>query len=183
MTYCFFENDGSLFEKRRVTFWKTTSHFLKTTGCFFTTDGSFLWILGECENLIEESTNEYREFHLWKYLYLPFLTRARVRAHYRSFRFFAVTSVTKFSQHTIFQNIRVWSRRILTNRLFKFPKFGGKNLKKCDFVFSSSPKFRLFWLRFLPLMWHLWQQKNNIAVGRRAHTRIGAHTLRACTHT
>ena len=101
-TCCFFKNDVLFLRKRRVV-------SSKTTCCFFKNDVLFLQkrrvtfskrqvIFYGClggENNIEERENEYREFYCEKSYNHP-SSRARVRAHHRSFYLFAVTSFTVF---------------------------------------------------------------------------------------
>ena len=41
--------------------------------------------------------------------------------------------------------------------------------------------FELFFLRIFLLVWHLWQQKNNIAVGMRARTRVRERKVQRCS--
>ncbi len=111
-TSYFLKNDRSFLVKRRVTFQKTTGHFSENDGLFFT-DALMLpniqrhivkLILridyptpriGNCEN----SHNRHP-------------TRAYVRAHNRSFLFFAVTSVTRLFISSYIPNVYV----LLTNK-------------------------------------------------------------------
>ena len=94
-TYCFFENDVLFPRKWRVVSSKTTCCFFKNDVSLFQNDRSFSMDVWEWKSNIEERENEYREFYCEKSYNHP-SSRARVRAHHRSFYLFAVTSVTVF---------------------------------------------------------------------------------------
>ena len=94
-TCCFFENDVLFLRKRRVVSSKTTCCFFKNDVSLFQNDRSFSMDVWEWKSNIEERENEYREFYCKKSYNHP-SSRARVRAHHRSFYLFAVTSVTVF---------------------------------------------------------------------------------------
>ena len=60
---------------------------------------------------------------------------------------------------------------ILTNRGVCSSKNNGNAIEKCVFCRRFEFNIPPFSLISSSQVWHLWQQKNNIAVGRRAHTR------------
>ena len=60
---------------------------------------------------------------------------------------------------------------ILTIKTYKGWKFGKKSHRQTQFLSEIGRIFCQAFVRFSSLVWHLWQQKINIAVGRRAHIR------------
>ena len=87
--------DVLFLRKQRVVSSKTTCCFFKNDVSLFQNDRSFSMDVWEWKSNIEERENEYREFYCEKSYNHP-SSRARVRAHHRSFYLFAVTSVTVF---------------------------------------------------------------------------------------
>ena len=77
------------------------------------------------------------------------------------------------------QSNKANSGSILTNQSFQLPKFTGKNLEKVSYCWVIFQKYPLRLVRFFPLVWHLWQQKNNIAVGMCTRTHIRNSCVRA----
>ena len=106
-----------------------------------------------------------------KNIYKTILLRVRARTHYRSFCFFAVTSVTRKLYFTGFQVIADTPWININNEVIRVGLVRGKRYRKSRFSSCVSLNFRLFFVHLFLGVWHLWQQKNNIAVGRRAHVR------------
>ena len=111
-----------------------------------------------------------------KNTYKTILSRVRARTHHRSFYFFAVTSVTRKLYFTGFQLIADTTWININNEVIRVGLVRGKRYRKSHFTSCVSLNFRLFFVHLFLGVWHLWQQKNNIAVGRRAHVRV--HTRR-----
>ena len=106
-----------------------------------------------------------------KNTYKTILSRVRARTHHRSFCFFAVTSVTKMLYSTGFQLIAniLWiniNNEVIRVGLVRWKSIGNSVLFLAFHWISGC-----FFVHFFLGVWHLWQQKNNIAVGRRAHVR------------
>ena len=112
-----------------------------------------------------------------KNIYKTILSRVRARTHHRSFYFFAVTSVTRKLYFTGFQVIAdtLWIN--INNEVIRVGLVRGKRYRKSRFSSCVSLNFRLFFVHLFLGVWHLWQQKNNIAVGRRAHVRTRTRKL------
>ena len=86
-TTCRFdENNVSFYEKQRVLLMKTTYRFMKNNGLFSVN-------VRRLKNN-QRTTHQKQSFSKCENTYNHSLSRARVRTHYRSFCFFAVTSVT-----------------------------------------------------------------------------------------
>ena len=100
------------------------------------------------------------------------LSRVRAHAQYRSFCLFAVTSVTV---SYAMRYVSIYCGVFYTY----FKRFGFQRLKihrehdQKSFLFLFRPSQNgLFFHQNFSFVWHLWQQKINIAVGRRARTRV-----------
>ena len=152
--WCSSKNNGLFLWKRRVVLWKVTCCFPRMFGC----GKNYRWI-----------TNQKLNFSKCENIYNHPLSRARVRAHYMSFYIFAVTSVTGGYVICYFSGCywvfwACFNKYTLqsTSTLLKTPRK----------IYTSCLLFLLFRGLIFPLLWHLWQQKNNIAVGRRARTRV-----------
>ena len=150
------ENNVSFCEKQRVVLWEITARFLERNGGEWTTRKSGNWKTGKlnCKNT-----------------YKTILSRVRARTHHRSFYFFAVTSVTRKLYFTGIQYVADTLRTKVNNEVVRVGLVRCKRYRKSHFTSCVSLNFRLFFVHFFLGVWHLWQQKNNIAVGRRAHVR------------
>ena len=107
-----------------------------------------------------------------KNTYKTILSRVRARTHHRSFYFFAVTSVTRKLYFTGFQVIADTFWININNEVIQVGLVRCKRYRKVRFSSFVSLNFRLFFVHLFLGVWHLWQQKHNIAVGRRAHARV-----------
>lgn len=95
------------------------------------------------------------------------LSRVRACAHSRSFCLFAVTSVTAVSVNGSFSVTCVFGFAIFNNKTIRVFKFRLICQQKSRFFLLHFAKFLSLFPRFPPCLWHLWQPKNNIAVGMR----------------
>ena len=155
--------DVLFLRKWRVVSSKVTCCFFKNDVSLFQNDRSFSADVWEWKNNIEERENEYREFYCENSYNHP-SSRARVRAHHRSFYLFAVTSVTVFLITRYYSVCYDWFYEYFNNYATQSPKNHRKTTEKYFLKYYFS---HLIFTQ----VWHLWQQKNNIAVGRRARAR------------
>ena len=156
-TACFTQNDVLFFIKRHVTFFKW--RVVLDEGAEITISLSenvhWRWTLYNCENT-----------------YNHFPSRARVYARFQEFLSFCCHKCHR-PHHKPLRNKRLntYLRYISTNLEIYSVESRWKNKEKrayCPFVF---PFFSVLLLSFWTRVWHLWQQKINIAVGMRA-TRV-----------
>ena len=118
-TYRFGKNNVSFWWKQRVVLWEVTCCFQTTFGC----RKNYRW-----------ATHQKQSFSNCKKIYNHPLSRARVRAHHRTFCIFAVTSVTAPIIIHYIPNYYANHRHILTNKQFNPHKQGRKYLEKLPFL-------------------------------------------------
>ena len=106
-----------------------------------------------------------------KYLYPPSLAHTRTRALQEFFSFCCHKCHAVIDKVLYFSLLWVLLLWILTNGCFKCWKYAGEDNGIGRFFHFNSPPKGLFFHQLFLCMWHLWQQKNKIAVGRRAHIR------------
>ena len=170
MTCCFVENDVLFCWKRRVV-------LLKTTCCFSHTIG------GTEKNKRRVENEDRREGTLEsknEFVKIPIITLSRAYAYARTkqeFYHFCCHKCHRFICKLLWYRVLLYAYGyILTVGVLVSSKFVISNRENTVFPFFLFLHFcQLFFL--LPsLVWHLWQQKNNIAVGMRA-LRIRARKL------
>ena len=106
---------------------------------------------------------------------------SHAHAYARSTGVFAFL-LSQVSQH--FRNVLVikmlhHERAYFNKSLIQVTQIRWTKLEKVRFCFVISPQKTTVLASFSPLMWHLWQQKNNIAVGTRARRCIHPCAMRA----
>ena len=105
-------------------------------------------------------------------IYILPLSRVRAHAQYRSFCLFAVTSVTGiYAMRYVSIHCGVFCTYF---KIFGFQrlKIHREHDQKSFLSLFRPPEIGQFFHQNFPFAWHLWQQKMNIAVGRRARTRV-----------
>ena len=95
-------------------------------------------------------------------------SRAHAYAHNTGVFAFLLSQVSQHLRNVLVIKILHNERVYFNKSLLQITQIRWTNLKKCGFVLSSSPKKSAVLASISPLVWHLWQQKNNIAVGTRA---------------
>mgnify|MGYP001744575896 CR=1 FL=1 len=140
--------------------------FHKMTCCFLCT----FW----CKETPERHAIYKPRFWNVKYLYPPSLARTHTRALQEFFSFCCHKCHTIIDKVLYFSLLWVFLLCILINGCFKRRKYAGKDNDVGRFFRFYCPQKWLFFHQLFLCMWHLWQQKNKIAVGRRAYTREGS---------
>ena len=187
MTACFSKNDVWFWWKRRVVLVKTTCCFsendvlfwgkrrvvlVKMTCCFGENDVWFSMKGRKRENTHPRNKNREQRIRIVKIPITP-IPRAHAYTHITGVFAFLLSQVSQdYLQYAVNQISMVFFRQILTETGFKGGKHTDNVSQKSFFSFFRPPKFARFFPPNFPLMWHLWQQKINIAVGRRARTRV-----------
>ena len=187
MTCCFNENDVLFWWKRRVVLVKTTCCFSKndvlfwgkrrvvlrkTTCCFGENDVLFSMKGRERENTYPRNWNREHCIRIVKTSITPF-SRAHAYTRITGVFAFLLSQVSQNNrQHTIIQSITTYFQTYFNKHEFQRLKIGWKLDQKSFFSFFRPPNFARFFPPNFPLVWHLWQQKINIAVGRRSRTRV-----------
>ena len=171
----FTQNNGLFSKKRRLTFHKTTCCFQKTTAHFIQNDVLFSKTHESRRKLSKKGKSTYpilraeREgFEIVKILKSILLARTRTRAVQRVLSF-CCHKCHSTTQKTII-NKQINKKKNTKNKKKKHPmyKFLANEREKQTFY---SFVFAFFRPAFSPIshqVWHLWQQKNKIAVERRA---------------
>ena len=157
----FLKSDGSFCEKWQVVLPKTTGRFMKSDE-FFSTNVR----MQKKGSMNHSSKTEF--FDMWKYLQSPSLTRTRTRASQEFLLFCCHKCHSAHHNKLYIKLLHHIHKYILTNNPFPHSNKVDNTLKNLHFLstFSSISGF------YFPPLWHLWQQKINISVGRRAHTHV-----------
>ena len=126
----------------------------------------------ERENTYPRNWNREHCIRIVKTSITPF-SRAHAYTRITGVFAFLLSQVSQNNrQHTIIQSITTYFQTYFNKHEFQRLKIGWKLDQKSFFSFFRPPKFARFFPPNFPLVWHLWQQKINIAVGRRARTRV-----------
>ena len=162
-TRCFIENDTLFCWKRYVVLLKTTRRFFSTHVFFLDNERKMKKRKEKRKIKCEKSHNQV-------------LSRVRVRTRCQEFLSFCCHKCHSTLRKSLFLNLlRYIFRFVFTKTKDEIqgcaPNSDGKTAKKQTFCPFIVQYFPLFWLDFPSNAWHLWQQKINIAVGRRAYAR------------
>ena len=126
----------------------------------------------ERENTHPRNNNREQRIRIVK-ISIASLSRAHAHTRIPGVFAFLLSQVSQNnSQLTIIQSITAYSQTYFNKHEFQRLKIGRKLDQKSFFSFFRPPKFARFFPPNFPFVWHLWQQKINIAVGRRARTRV-----------
>ena len=164
-TCCFSKNDVLFWGKRRVV-------LVKMTCCFGENDVWFSMKGRKREKICPRNRNREQRIRIVKISITPFF-HAHAYTRITGVFAFLLSQVSQdYLQYAVNQISMVLFRQILTETGFKGGKHTDNVSQKSFFSFFRPPKFARFFPPNFPLVWHLWQQKINIAVGRRVRTRV-----------
>ena len=160
VTCCFVENDVLFWWKWRVVLMKMTCRFWWTIR-------SGICPIGKRKSVRTNQSSEV-EIFICENTYNR-LSRVHAYAHITGVLLFLLSQVSHgYWLVVVLQSVMVCFWSILTIRRFNPSFYDETKAKKWLSIPSFFPDFSFF---FLPLsfpVWHLWQQKNNIVVERRA---------------
>ena len=152
------KNNTSFDEKQHVVWWKTTRRLMKNITSF------------KKEQVLAYPTRPTRVRatsalpfiqQMWNSSGIPLSTRACIQEFYH----FCCHKCHRSLCISLFYNIlRLYFEYILTDKRFNHSKSAYRNNEKhilCPFLLRL---FFIFFSSFSLLVWHLWQQKNKIAV-------------------
>ena len=132
----------------------------------------------ERENTHPRNNNREQRIRIVK-ISITSLSRAHAHTRIPGVFAFLLSQVSQNnSQLTIIQSITAYSQTYFNKHEFQRLKIGRKLDQKSFFSFFRPPKFARFFPPNFPFVWHLWQQKINIAVGRRAYARTWDRGIR-----
>ena len=160
------KNNTSFDEKRHVVWWKTTRRLMKNITSF------------KKEQVLAYPTRPTRVRatsalpfiqQMWNSSGISLSTRARKQEFYHFCCHKCHRLLPIFLCSTTLQPIL---RYILTDKWFKHSKSAYHNNEKHTFRPFLLRLFFIFFSSFSLLVWHLWQQKNEIAVRMRARVRV-----------
>ena len=145
---------------------------MKTTCCFEENDVLFSVKGRERENTHPQNKNREQRIRIVK-ISITSLSRAHAHTRIPGVFAFLLSQVSQNNrQRTITQSITAYFQTYFNKHEFQRLKIGRKHDQKSFFSLFRPPKFARFFPPDFSLVWHLWQQKINIAVGRRARTRV-----------